>query len=341
MGDANASIPTPQPVLPRPMFGASRRAPPRTSVHFVAPAAIEDGLADRLAYAAPLVPVADTRRLGKAAMPLNDALPEDRGRPRHLHGPRSTATRSSPRPAVSCPWPSATSCSDDPMTPGCCCSPTRGSPPAGTRTRAASSRPPPAGAIHDLATSPTSCADALATAGLVAAALAAAGRECGRPASRTGAALRLDAEADARTPSPAQRQAPRVPRAARCCGPLGAHLAVGRAPTSWHALAAGRPSSGRPRRGGGRGRAAPPEQAAAVAAYGSVTGPAIGGGTAARPRPARASTGARRPRRRIDAVAAEAVLAARDWAALPARVRAGPRPARRTHIRADLRLFES
>jgi urease subunit alpha len=74
MGDANASIPTPQPVLPRPMWGAWTAA--ATSVHFVAPAAIEDGLADRLDVRRRLVPVKDTRRLGKADMPLNDALPE-------------------------------------------------------------------------------------------------------------------------------------------------------------------------------------------------------------------------------------------------------------------------
>ena len=73
MGDANASIPTPQPVLPRPMFGAS--AAPALSVHFVSPAAIEDGLAGRLAVRRPLVPVSDTRRLTKADLPLNDALP--------------------------------------------------------------------------------------------------------------------------------------------------------------------------------------------------------------------------------------------------------------------------
>jgi urease subunit alpha len=75
MGDANASIPTPQPVLPRPMFGAYGATPGKTSVHFVAPAAIEDGLADRLAIGRPLVPVADTRSLGKADLPRNDALP--------------------------------------------------------------------------------------------------------------------------------------------------------------------------------------------------------------------------------------------------------------------------
>ena len=49
MGDANASIPTPQPVLPRPMFGASPRAAAATSLTFVAQAALDDGLAERLA----------------------------------------------------------------------------------------------------------------------------------------------------------------------------------------------------------------------------------------------------------------------------------------------------
>ena len=75
MGDANASIPTPQPVLPRPMFGASPAAAAATSVHFVAPQAIEDGLADRLAVNRRLVAVGDVRKVGKAQMPLNDALP--------------------------------------------------------------------------------------------------------------------------------------------------------------------------------------------------------------------------------------------------------------------------
>lgn len=75
MGDANASIPTPQPVLPRPMFGAAPAAAAATSVHFVAPQAIEDHLADRLAVNRRLVAVGDVRRVGKADMPLNDALP--------------------------------------------------------------------------------------------------------------------------------------------------------------------------------------------------------------------------------------------------------------------------
>jgi urease subunit alpha len=75
MGDANASIPTPEPVLPRPMFGAAPAAAAATSLHFVAPLALDDGLADRLAVARRLVPVTDLRSRGKAALPHNDALP--------------------------------------------------------------------------------------------------------------------------------------------------------------------------------------------------------------------------------------------------------------------------
>src|SRR6476659_5958106 len=48
MGDANASIPTPQPVFPRPMFGAFPRAAAATSLTFVADAALADGLEERL-----------------------------------------------------------------------------------------------------------------------------------------------------------------------------------------------------------------------------------------------------------------------------------------------------
>ena len=75
MGDANASIPTPQPVLPRPMFGAAPVAAAATSVHFVSAQAVDDGLADRLAVHRRLVAVKDVREVGKADMPLNDAMP--------------------------------------------------------------------------------------------------------------------------------------------------------------------------------------------------------------------------------------------------------------------------
>jgi urease subunit alpha len=75
MGDANASIPTPQPVLPRPMFGAAPAAAAATSVHFVSPQAIEDRLAERIDVRRKLVPVGNVRSVGKADMPLNDAMP--------------------------------------------------------------------------------------------------------------------------------------------------------------------------------------------------------------------------------------------------------------------------
>jgi urease subunit alpha len=75
MGDANASIPTPQPVLPRPMFGAAPASAAATSVHFVSPQAVEDGLAERIDVRRRLVAVTDCRQVGKAQMPLNDALP--------------------------------------------------------------------------------------------------------------------------------------------------------------------------------------------------------------------------------------------------------------------------
>ncbi|MFC4128783.1 urease subunit alpha [Nocardia rhizosphaerae] len=75
MGDANASIPTPQPVLPRPMFGAAAPAAAATSLHFVSEQAVDDGLANRLDVRRKLVPVKNVRRVTKADMPHNDAMP--------------------------------------------------------------------------------------------------------------------------------------------------------------------------------------------------------------------------------------------------------------------------
>jgi urease subunit alpha len=76
MGDANASIPTPQPILPRPMWGAKPLAAAATSVHFVSQFALDDGLAGRLAVRRRLVPITDTRHRGKADLPNNDATPD-------------------------------------------------------------------------------------------------------------------------------------------------------------------------------------------------------------------------------------------------------------------------
>jgi urease subunit alpha len=75
MGDANASIPTPQPMLPRPMFGAYGVVPAQTSVAFVAPAAIDAMLGDRIGVRRQMVPVTNTRAVAKADMPRNDATP--------------------------------------------------------------------------------------------------------------------------------------------------------------------------------------------------------------------------------------------------------------------------
>jgi urease subunit alpha len=78
MGDANASIPTPQPQFPRPMFAAAPAVAPGRSVAWVAQAALDDGLADRLQVQRSLVAVTDTRSIGKSNLPLNDAMPDIR-----------------------------------------------------------------------------------------------------------------------------------------------------------------------------------------------------------------------------------------------------------------------
>ncbi len=75
MGDTNASIPTPQPVYSRPMFGAYGRALERGSVLFVSAAAQADGLRGTLGLSKDTLAVENTRSIGKADMVLNDALP--------------------------------------------------------------------------------------------------------------------------------------------------------------------------------------------------------------------------------------------------------------------------
>ena len=76
MGDPNASIPTPQPVHYRAMFGAFGGALAATSVSFVSRAGSEAGVAERLGLAKEVVPVKGTRDIGKADMVLNDRTPE-------------------------------------------------------------------------------------------------------------------------------------------------------------------------------------------------------------------------------------------------------------------------
>ena len=75
MGDANASIPTPEPVLMRPMFGGFGRAGAQTSLAFVSRTAAALDVGARYGLSRRVVPVADCRGLGKKDMKLNDATP--------------------------------------------------------------------------------------------------------------------------------------------------------------------------------------------------------------------------------------------------------------------------
>jgi urease subunit alpha len=75
MGDANASIPTPQPVHMRPMFGSFGGAIAATSLTFVSKAALEQGIPEQLGLQKSAVAVSNTRQLSKRDMKLNDALP--------------------------------------------------------------------------------------------------------------------------------------------------------------------------------------------------------------------------------------------------------------------------
>ena len=75
MGDPNASIPTPQPVYSRPMFGAYGRSVERSAVTFVSAAAQAEGVGATLGLAKETLPVVNTRAIGKRDLKLNDALP--------------------------------------------------------------------------------------------------------------------------------------------------------------------------------------------------------------------------------------------------------------------------
>ena len=74
MGDGNASIPTPQPVIARSMFGGYGLALDRCSVHFVSQAGLASGALDGLSR--PAVAVRGCRSIGKRDLVLNTALPK-------------------------------------------------------------------------------------------------------------------------------------------------------------------------------------------------------------------------------------------------------------------------
>jgi urease subunit alpha len=76
MGDANASIPTPQPLMMRSQFGALGRATGGTSVAFISQRAFEVGSVATLGLQKRIVAVKRCRGIGKKDMRLNDALPK-------------------------------------------------------------------------------------------------------------------------------------------------------------------------------------------------------------------------------------------------------------------------
>ena len=76
MGDPNASIPTPQPVYSRPMFGAYGRSMETNSVIFVSQSASENKSLDELALRKKIVPIKNTRNISKKSMKLNDLCPD-------------------------------------------------------------------------------------------------------------------------------------------------------------------------------------------------------------------------------------------------------------------------
>ena len=76
MGDPNASIPTPQPVHYRPMFGAFGRSLEQSRITFVSEAAKSAGIADRLGLRSSVLPVRDIRGVGKSDMVHNSATPD-------------------------------------------------------------------------------------------------------------------------------------------------------------------------------------------------------------------------------------------------------------------------
>jgi urease subunit alpha len=75
MGDPNASIPTPQPVYTRPMFGAYGRSVENSAVTFISAAAQDAGLRNSLGLAKQTLAVMNTRGIGKKDLKLNDAMP--------------------------------------------------------------------------------------------------------------------------------------------------------------------------------------------------------------------------------------------------------------------------
>ncbi|TDC69384.1 urease accessory protein UreF [Actinomadura sp. GC306] len=194
-----------------------------------------------------------------------------------------------------------------------------------------------AGAVTDVPTLADFLRGRLATAGLVTAALAASAcAHAGRMGPKGWAVL--DAETDARMPSPAQRRASRsqgrsLLRAVRTAAPHPALDALADLPAPHHPLVLGAAVAA----AGGT-----PAHAASVAAYGAVTGPASAAVRllALDPLAVHAALAGLAPQ--VDAVAAEAAgYADGDPAACPAASAPALDVFAELHPRADMRLFES
>ena len=76
LGDPNGAVPNPQPILIRPTLPAQSASAAHLAMSFVSPAALDDGLADRLGLSRRLAAVRPTRGIGKTDMPNNTALPK-------------------------------------------------------------------------------------------------------------------------------------------------------------------------------------------------------------------------------------------------------------------------
>jgi urease subunit alpha len=112
MGDANASIPTPQPVFPRPQFAAYGRANTLCSLTFISQAALDARVPERYGLARPVVAVAGCRTPGKKDLPLNTATPEIRVDPDTYRVWADGELQECPPPPRCCRWHSGISCSD-------------------------------------------------------------------------------------------------------------------------------------------------------------------------------------------------------------------------------------
>ena len=78
MGDANASIPTPEPVYPRPMFASFGRASTFCSLTFMSQVSVEKKMPQKYGLQRPVVAVKKCRKISKKDLPHNDATPEIR-----------------------------------------------------------------------------------------------------------------------------------------------------------------------------------------------------------------------------------------------------------------------